>query len=167
MKYVALFFLFASAWMMAGCESSTTAPAANAGSQEPVTTCYVQRSGENLSVVQVTVQGDSVSGYIAQEMVVGNGARGSFSGRKEGNLITADYTFLMDSTVQIHEVMFKMEGDKLFQGAGGMIMDNNRMVMRDKSALHWLGPLVKTDCNSVEDAIDRAWQTALSIRKSG
>ncbi|MGI9158615.1 MAG: hypothetical protein ACR2K1_02560 [Saprospiraceae bacterium] len=115
----------------------------------------------------MTIQGDSVSGYIAQEMPGGGGARGSFSGKMNGNLLTVDYIFALNGEVQTHEVLFKIEGNQLFQGAGTMIFENGKMTLRDKANLQWMGPLVQTPCQAVEDAIDQAWQTANSIRKSG
>lgn len=155
--------LFFAACLLHACNPAPKPAAAAA----PEIRCYAQRSGENLSALQLTIQGDSVSGYIAQEMASGNGARGSFSGKMSGNLLTVDYLFALNGEVQTHEVLFKIEGNQLFQGAGTMIFENGKMILRDKDNLQWMGPLVQTPCQSVEDAIDRARQTALSIRKSG
>lgn len=154
--------LFFAACLLYACN-----PAPKPAAVTPETRCYAQRSGENLSALQLTIQGDSVSGYIAQEMAGGNGARGSFSGKMNGNLLTVDYIFALNGEVQTHEVRFKIEGNQLFQGAGTMILENGKMILRDKDNLQWMGPLLQTPCQSVEDAIDRARQTALSIRKSG
>jgi hypothetical protein len=156
--------LLAAVCCIAACEPASKPAAA---STTPEIRCYAQRSGENLSALQMTIQGDSVRGYIAQEIAGGGGARGSFTGKITGNFVTADYVFALNGEVQTHEAVFKIEGAQLFQGAGSMILENGKMMLRDKANLQWMGPLLQTPCQSVEDAIDRARQTARSIRKSG
>jgi hypothetical protein len=155
--------LLASVCCLAACDQAPQPAAAST----PEIRCYAQRSGENLSALQMTIQGDSVHGYIAQEIAGGGGARGSFTGRMRGNLLTVDYIFEQNGAVQTHEALFKVEGNQLFQGAGSMILENGKMILRDKTNLYWMGPLRQTPCQTVEDAIDQARQTALSIRKSG
>lgn len=155
--------LLASVCCLAACDRAPKPAAASA----PEIRCYAQRSGENLSALQMTVQGDSVHGYIAQEIAGGGGARGSFTGKITGSFVTADYLFARNGEVETHEAVFKIEGNQLFQGAGSMILENGKMMLRDKANLQWMGPLLQTPCQTVEDAIDRARQTALSIRKSG
>ena len=154
--------LLASACCLAACDQ----PPQPAAASTPEIRCYAQRSGENLSALQMTIQGDSVRGYIAQEIAGGGGARGSFTGKITGNFVTADYIFALNGEVQAHEALFKIEGNQLFQGAGSMILENGKMILRDKANLQWMGPLVQTPCQSVEDAIDRARETARTIRES-
>jgi hypothetical protein len=137
------------------------------GQTRETMTCFAQRNGDNLSAIQLIVQGDSVSGYIAQNIGDKPGAAGFFNGVKQGERITADYTFYMDNALQTHEIVLKLNGGNLYQGAGSMILENDKMTLRDKNALQWMGPLVKTGCTEIEDAIDRARQIANSIRKSG
>jgi hypothetical protein len=120
-------------------------------------TCYELRLGEDITAIELTLDGDKASGYYAWEPHEKDGARGMFSGQKDGDQITAIF--------ESEEVVFKLEGGKLLQGNGELEDKDGVLMLKDKSNLSWDSSFSAVDCAQIQGSIDNAKEVYQMITK--
>lgn len=160
MKNILFGLLVATAFFTA-CqnEPKTAAPAAEVQTSVPAsdpTQCYENRLGEDLTAIQLTLNGSDASGYMAWEPHEKDGARGSFKGTKTGDIITATFNYMIEGSIQAEEVMFKLADGKLLKGNGEMEDKNGVIVIKDKANVSWDEVFTNADCATLKEAIERA-----------
>ena len=136
--------LFAIALAFASCDQSgsktgataTTAPAptvAPAPAAKPDTLCFEQHpAGKDLNTVSLYIKGDGVSGIMQFIPWEKDGAEGTLTGVKKGDIITALYSYVIEGSDQKEEVVFKLGDKTLTQKSGPMMVTKDGVeVLKD------------------------------------
>jgi hypothetical protein len=156
-------FLLSATLLCISCNAP--APAPPAALKKPATSsCYALREGKDVTAIELTTDQDAVTGYFAWEPFERDGAHGYFQGKVADGLITADFTYMIEGSIQAEEIMFKMEGDRLLQGRGELEDKNGRLIIKDKSTVEWTMAFQKTDCAEIGQTIQNAKETAKIIQ---
>lgn len=163
-----LFGLLVATAFFTACQSDSNIAAsvakthAAATAPEP-TTCWENRLGQDLTAIQLTINGSDVSGYMAWEPYEKDGARGSLKGTKTGDIITAMFDYMIEGNIQAEEVMFKLADGKLMkanneleQKAGVPEEKAIVLVIKDKTNIKWDEVFTNADCATLQGSIERA-----------
>ncbi len=167
-------FLFIAAFAVLGCknptekkaEVTTTAPVAPAmdTAKQPMPgsstfTCYQYVSkGKDKYSCQIETRATLnpfVSGYFDWAPYEKDGGHGILkNGVIENGMLTADYIYMIEGSVQAEEVYFKMDGDKLIQMSGELVDKKGKLVAKDKTKLKADVVMTKVDCAVLKETID-------------
>lgn len=82
------------------------------------TYCYEYRVGQDLTTVQLVINGNNITGEMHWIPFEKDGAHGTLSGTRDGAEIKAVYSYIIEGSSQTEEVMFKIEGDQLLRKVG-------------------------------------------------
>ena len=147
------------------------APAAPAPAAAPASalvaegTCYVYTLGKDVTAVQITMDGDKVSGYMDWSPDEKDGAHGFLVGTKSGNMITADWTAMIEGSTNVEQVVFKIDGDKLIRAQGPLDDKNGKMVIRNLAKAKYVEKYGKVDCAMVAKNIGAAKDVSKTLQK--
>jgi uncharacterized lipoprotein NlpE involved in copper resistance len=122
-------------------------------------TCYQFVSkGKDVSSCQIETRATLnpfVSGYYDWAPYEKDGAHGVLkNGVIEKDLLTADYVYMIEGSVQSEEVYFKMEGNKLTKLEGELVEKKGKLVAKDKTKLKAVDVMTKVDCGKLKETID-------------
>ena len=95
------------------------------------TKCYMLTEGKDVTAAQLSLKGNTATGYFDWAPHEKDGGHGYLKGVREGNLIKADYTYMIEGSKNVEAVVFKMEGDKLMQAQGQLIEKKGKLVIKD------------------------------------
>lgn len=155
MKIQLLLLLSGSLWL-AACTATPQTPAAPAPAAETASPkakfpvhCFENREpdGSVLSF-QYTEYYDQIVGILDYSFADKDGAHGTFTGTKEGNLITVTWSFTIEGSEQTEEVLFKIEGDKAFRGYGELMEgEAGTLVLKDPAKVNWEETFTRVQCD--------------------
>jgi hypothetical protein len=169
MRYASPFFILSAvSLLLAACHPTEKmdASAVPAGKGRAQTTCYAMHEGKDLTAIQVTQDGSTVTGYLSWEPDQKDGGHGSFSGSQTDGVIKVDYTYMIEGATQTEQKYFKPANDKLLVGTGELTEDSKgKLIVKNPATLKYDTALTKTDCAKVKDAIDHSVETAAIISK--
>jgi hypothetical protein len=175
-----ILFLFFAAFAAVGCQNSTEKKADQAVTTPPPVaaptaaavdtlkptlsggstfTCYqyVYR-GKDKHSCQIETRATPnpfVSGYFDWAPYEKDGAHGILkNGVIEKGMLTADYIYMIEGSIQAEEVYFKMEGDKLIQMNGELVEKKGKLVAKDKTKLKADVVMTKVDCSVLKETIE-------------
>lgn len=101
-------------------------------SETPATTeladgsyCFQQSIGRDTTSINLSINGNTVSGEMNWIPYEKDGARGTLQGTRNGNEITAIWAYVIEGSDQKEQVMFKIEGDQLLRKVGELEYPNN------------------------------------------
>lgn len=121
-----------------GSESSNTAQeTATAASS---TACYIRAEGRDTTYLNLTIEANGdVSGTYDWIPFEKDSARGTFSGKKEGEIIKAVYDYIIEGSQQQQELMLKMSGDQLAEAEGELVeAEGGLLKLKDPSNVRYL-----------------------------
>ena len=175
------FFLIIAAFAATGCNNTAEKkPESSAGSAadgqavtakdtaktpEPTlvggttTTCY-QLVEKDKTVHTCTIDTRAtpnpfVGGYCDWAPYEKDGGHGILkNGVIEKGMLTADWVYMIEGSVQAEEVYFKIEGDKLTKMEAPLEDKKGKMVAKDKTKLKAKEVFVKVDCAKTKDVVD-------------
>ena len=104
---------------------------------------------KDITTVQLVMKGDSVSGEMHWHPFEKDGAHGTLKGTKKGDVITADYAYMIEGSNQIEEVVFKLESDKLSKLEGELVEKGEKLVLKDPSKAKYTEVYPKADCSKM------------------
>lgn len=127
--------------------ADTTATAAPAA-VEPQAMCYLFAEGKDSTSVSLVIAADgSVSGTYDWQPWEKDGAHGTVSGKKEGDLLQLIYDYTIEGSNQQQEMVFKLTGDQLAEGEGELVdSEGGLLKIKDPSKLTWK-PFTKVACD--------------------
>ncbi len=111
--------------------------------------CFEQQlpDGSVLSF-QYTEYYEDIVGILDYSYTDKDGAHGTFKGTKEGNIITATWSYMIEGSNQVEEVMFKIEGDKALKASGELEEDENgKLKMKDPATATWEETFTSVECD--------------------
>jgi hypothetical protein len=129
------------------------------------TKCYEKRFKKDVTAIELTINGDDVTGFYAWEPYEKDGGRGTLKGKKTADQITAIFNYMIEGSIQSEEVMFKMAGDKLLQSTNELVDKKGISVIKDKTKMKWDDSFSLTDCAKIKGPIDNAKEIAAMIAK--
>jgi hypothetical protein len=118
------------------------------------TTCFVQKLKKDISEIQLVIAGNDVTGEYHWHPYQKDGGHGTLKGTKKDNMITADWSYTIEGSNQIEEVVFKMEGDKLLKAAGALEDKSGRLVIKDMTKVKFSEVFNKVNCSTIK--LDKA-----------
>jgi hypothetical protein len=99
-------------------------------------------------------QNPFVKGYFDWSPHQKDGAHGILTnGKLENGLWIADFVYMIEGNVQVEEVYFKRENDKLTQLTGELVEKGNKMVAKNLKKLKPTKVLKKVDCSKLDKVI--------------
>lgn len=149
------------ALLLAACEPAqqpaapaTTTPAAaepvaeKAKAKFPVN-CFEERlpDGSVLSF-HYTDYYDDIVGILDYSFAEKDGAHGTFKGKKEGNIITATWNYVVEGANQSEEIMVKLEGDKALKASGELVeAADGTLKLKDAANATWAETFTRVQCD--------------------
>ncbi len=103
--------------------------------------CFEQRmpDGSVLSF-QYTDYYDDIVGILDYSFAEKDGAHGTFKGTKEGDIITATWSYVVEGSNQKEEIVVKINGDKAMKGSGELIETKSGVLkIKDPKTINWDG----------------------------
>ncbi len=129
------------------------------------TTCYVYTVGKDVTSVQLTTEGDKVTGYMDWTPDQKDGGRGFLVGTKTGNLIVADWTYMIEGSKNTEQVAFKIDGDKIVRANGPLDEKGGKLVIKDLAKAKYVERYGKVDCAQVAKNIGYAKDIEKTLKK--
>ncbi len=104
---------------------------------------------KDITTVQLVIKGDSITGEMHWHPYQKDGAHGTLKGSKKGDVITADYIYMIEGSNQIEEVVFKLDSDKLNKLEGELVEKGNKLVIKDPTKAKYTEVYPKADCSKM------------------
>ncbi len=159
MKKLMFFLLLTTA---VACKNQTdtakTPPPPPPPAAKESTQCFQYKFNKDLTSCQITTddKGAFVSGYMDWTPYEKDGGHGILkNGKMEGNMLTADWTYMIEGTVQTEEIYLKVEADKITTMSGELVEDKSgKLVAKNKAELKADEVLSKVDCSTLASTIE-------------
>ncbi|MCW5922110.1 MAG: hypothetical protein KIS77_07205 [Saprospiraceae bacterium] len=88
-----------------------------------------------------------VGGVLEYDFAEKDDARGTFKGKKEGDIITAIWTHTVEGQTQSQEIMVKIEGDKAMKANGELESGQDGVLrLKDKATASWSETFERVTC---------------------
>lgn len=94
--------------------TTDTVPASAATPAGPQ--CFTQVVGKDTAKLSFEVAGDSVNGKLEYKRYEKDSNKGTIKGVMRGNILNAQYTFMSEGMESTNQAVFKVEGDKVYEG---------------------------------------------------
>ena len=140
-----------------------TTPAAPTVAAE--TTCYAFNFKKDVTAVQITTEGDKVTGYMDWSPNEKDGGHGFLVGTKKGNMIVADWTVMIEGSKNSEQIAFKIDGDKLVRASGPLEDKGGKMVIKDMAKAKYVDNYLKVDCAKIAKNIGAAKDAEKAMKK--
>ena len=146
------FTLFIVTALFSNCNSNNKSKQINitADTTLTITTgCYRTTIEKDTAELQLTINGNLVSGNLQYKRFEKDDNKGTFTGIIEHNTIKAWYSYQSEGKTSVKEVFFKIEKDKLAEGYGDVKMRNDSFVFMYPATLRYEDghPYLKVNCN--------------------
>lgn len=86
--------------------------------------CYRYTKDKDTINLKIRLDGDSITGSLVYNLHEKDSNKGTVVGRKSGDFIIADYTFMSEGVSSVRQVAFKKEDDAYVEGFGDVSVDN-------------------------------------------
>ncbi|GAB4496714.1 MAG: hypothetical protein OHK0019_28950 [Saprospiraceae bacterium] len=111
--------------------------------------CFEQRypDGSVLSF-QYTEYYEDVVGILDYSFAEKDGAHGTFKGKKNGDVITATWSYVVEGSNQTEEIMVKIEGDKAVKASGELVEGKDKVLrLKDATNATWAETFTRVQCD--------------------
>lgn len=123
--------------LLSGCgdrsgQTKTETTATESGSAvaaQTVNVCYRQITGRDTTMVNLVVDGSTVTGELAVLPAEKDRARGPFKGTLTNDRVVADWQRSGEGVTQVHEVNFSIVGDSLLWREGERVEKGGKWVL--------------------------------------
>ena len=136
--------------------TTPTAPAAPAQPAAMEGTCYAHYLGKDVTAIQIIMDGDKISGYMDWSPNEKDGGHGFIVGTKSGNIITADWTYMIEGSKNTEQIMLKLDGDKLSKAEGELTEKNDKLVLKNPAKAKYVDVFNKVPCEKIATNITSA-----------
>ena len=120
------------------------------------TQCFQLNFKKDLTSCQLTIdeKGGFVSGYFDWSPNEKDGGHGVLkNGKMVGNMLTADWVYMIEGSVQTEEVYLKVESDKVTKMRTELVEKGGKLVAKDKSKLAVEDVLKKVECSKLDGIV--------------
>lgn len=100
--------------------------------------CFTQVVGKDTASLSFEVAGDSVSGKLEYKRYEKDSNKGTIKGVMQGNILNVQYTFMSEGMESTNQAVFKVEGDKVYEGRAKEFDKEGRPVFgEDMGKVEW------------------------------
>jgi hypothetical protein len=117
------------------------------------TKCYLMTLKKDSTVVQLTIKGDAVEGFHNWQPHEKDGGHGVLKGTVKDGIVNADFTYMIEGSIQKEAKMYKIEGDALYEGEGELVEKGDKLVIKNPAKVKWANKLLPVDCSKVAHTI--------------
>jgi hypothetical protein len=78
--------------------------------------CFTQVVGKDTARLSFETSGDSVNGKLEYKRYEKDSNKGTIRGVMQGNMLNVQYTFMSEGMQSTNQAVFKVEGDKVYEG---------------------------------------------------
>lgn len=112
------------------------------------TYCFEYRFVKDVNTVNLVVNGNTITGEMNWIPFEKDGGRGTLQGTRNGNEITAIWSYVIEGSNQTEEVMFKVEGEQLIRKTGELVDEKNdgNLKLKDPAAAQYDEIYTKVTC---------------------
>ncbi|MBK7869289.1 MAG: hypothetical protein IPJ74_00725 [Saprospiraceae bacterium] len=153
MKKLILIITLGTAALLNACQqksSNTSEQSADAPAQSIAdgTHCFEYRVGQDVTSVQLVLNGSNVSGEMNWTPFEKDGGYGTLKGMRMGDEIVAVWSYTIEGSSQSEEVHFKIEGDQLMRKVGELEDPNfdGNLKLKDPATATYSETYTKVDC---------------------
>jgi len=121
MKFYTIIFCIA----VAGCNVNEEKSSGTGNAVSPVYNkenlsqgCYRMIVGRDSAIMNLNLDGDSVTGTLQYNRFEKDDNAGNFAGKVDSNKVIGWYKFQSEGVITVRQVIFKITGDKLAEGYG-------------------------------------------------
>ena len=126
--------------------ATATTGAGTTASETTGKQCFLAAKNRDTTRVSLTIEGDKVTGEMIWNPYQKDGAKGTLTGTKTGNTITADYNYMIEGNQQQEEKLFVLEGNKLLEKGGPLTDKAGKMVLTNPAKATTRTTLTKVVC---------------------
>lgn len=129
-------------------DSATNENNSNSNSSSE-TSCFAQMNANDTVLLNLTKNGDVITGSLNINRSGKDANRGVISGTMKGDTLFADYTFMSEGIESVREVAFLKKGDAMIEGYGDVMLTGNNIVVFNKKGRLLFNdsmPLSKVTC---------------------
>lgn len=110
--------------------------------------CYEYRLGQDVTTVDLVINGNNITGEMNWLPFEKDGGRGTLQGTRNGKEISAVWTYIIEGSNQTEEVLFKMEGDQLLRKIGELVDPNydGNLKLKDPATATYSDTYTKVAC---------------------
>jgi len=111
--------------------------------------CYQQSVGRDTTSIRLEINGSIVTGEMNWIPYEKDSARGVLAGMRNGNEITAIWTYVIEGSNQTEEVLFKIEDNQLMRKVGELEDPNNdgNLKLKDPASAQYTEIYTSVDCS--------------------
>lgn len=100
--------------------------------------CFIQVAGKDTARLSFEVAGDSVRGKLEYKRFEKDSNKGTIKGVMQGNILNLQYTFMSEGMESSNQAVFKVEGDKVYEGRAKEFDQEGRPVFgEDLGKVEW------------------------------
>jgi hypothetical protein len=99
------------------------------------TSCFAQMNTNDTLLLNLTKNGDSITGSLYINRSGKDANRGTISGTLKGDTLFADYLFMSEGIESVREVAFLKKGDAMIEGYGDVEQKGNKIVFKKNGTL--------------------------------
>ena len=116
---------------------------------------------------QLFIEGDKVTGYYDWAPFEKDGGHGILqNGVKKGDMITVDWKMMIEGSIQMEELMFKLAADKLSKMDGELIEKGDKLVIKSPQTAKVGEVMTKVSCSQIAKGIQNAKSAVEMINKA-
>jgi len=110
--------------------------------------CYEMIMKRDTATLSLQIQDTTIAGDLNFRWAEKDHNKGTIKGSIRDSLLVADYTFESEGLTSVREVVFKLQGDTIFQGFGELIEQNGKVIFKQRDQLQFntAFPFIKVDC---------------------
>ena len=118
------------------------------------TLCFYGTSQDVLKHnLELSFEGNIVSGFMVIEQPQYGSPTGTIKGKLVDHTIIADWTLVIEDDKQVSQVVFKLDGDQLYEASGEKITREGKDVFKDMKKLKYEILYNKVDCSEISEVI--------------
>jgi len=129
-------------------EPATDTAAAPAKSEFPVH-CFESRMPDgSVFTLHITEYYETIVGILDYTFAEKDGAHGTFTGTKEGDLITATWNYTVEGSEQAEEIVIKVSADQAMKASGELMeAEDGVLRLKDPTKVNWDETFTRVQCD--------------------
>lgn len=131
------------------------------------TLCFEFKLKKDVTSCQLFIEGDKVTGYYDWAPFEKDGGHGILqNGVKKGDMITVDWKMMIEGSIQMEELMFKLATDKLSKMDGELTEKGDKLVIKSPQTAKVGEVMTKVSCSQIAKGIQNAKSAVEMINKA-
>jgi hypothetical protein len=103
----------------------------------PLAGCYTWAVNNDTATMELKVAGNAVTGDLVYDWSEKDGNKGRLNGEVQDSLLVANYTFQSEGTTSVRKVVFKINGDSLYEGFGDVDSSGDTVKFKNDTQLQF------------------------------